>query len=412
MTSYDVIVIGGGPAGATAATLVAEKGHRVLLFERDVFPRFKIGESLMPGTYWTLQRLGMLDKLHRTAFPKKFSVQFYGKSGRAGAPFYFSENEEGPSCQTWQVLRSDFDQIMLDNACEKGVEVVYGTRVLDVLFQGDRASGVRVKLPDGEQANYSAKVVVDASGQSALLARQLKMVQTEPKLRKAAIFSHFRGVVRDTGIDEGATVIFHTKNQHSWFWFIPLPEDVVSVGVVGDIDYLLRSHQEDAQQVFHRELQNCPALLVRFDEATQLFPVKTTKEFSYKAEQLAGPGWVLVGDAFGFLDPIYSSGVFLALKSAELAADAITEALEKQDLSKQQLMKFAPEYLAGMESIRKLVYAFYSPEFSFGKFLKKYPECRTDIVNILVGNVFRTSVNGLFEHLGEFTELPEDIRIT
>lgn len=402
MQEYHVIVIGGGPAGATVAALVAQHSHKVLVCERDAFPRFRIGESLMPGTYWTLQRLGVFDKMKKSPFTRKYSVQFYTKSGKAASPFYFNENEPEERAQTWQVLRSDFDKLMLDNARNKGAEVLHGVNVLDVLFDGERATGVRVKMPDKSVQDFKASVVVDASGQSALLSRKLKISRREPCLENAAIFSHFRGAARDCGIDEGATIIFQTENDDSWFWYIPLHNDVVSIGVVGHIDYLLTSRKKDAQAIFDEELTKCKALIPRLESATQLFPVKVTKEFSYKADRTAGDGWVLIGDAFGFLDPIYSSGIFLALKSGEMAADAINEAFEKNDFSAAQLGKFEAELLTGVEAIRKLVYAFYNREFSFARFLKKYPECRKDIINILVGNVYRESVNGLSVRLEEF----------
>ncbi len=310
MKTPDIIIIGGGPAGSTVAALLAEKNLDVLLFEREKFPRFSIGESLMPGTYWTLKRLGVLDKMKASVFPKKYSVQFYSKSGRASAPFYFFENDEHESSKTWQVLRSEFDQMLLDNAEEKGAEARQGVSVLGVLFEGDKAVGVRAKLPDKSIEEFRAKVIVDASGQSALISRKLKMSSVEPGLKKASIYTHFEGGVRDEGVDAGATIIYHTRNQDSWFWYIPLPNDVVSVGVVGSLDYLLQNRKEDAQKIFDDEIEICPALKPRLENARQLFPFKVTKDFSYRANRLAGDGWVLVGDAFGFLDPIYSSGVF------------------------------------------------------------------------------------------------------
>ncbi len=407
MKTHDIIVIGGGPAGSTVAALLAEKNLDVLLFEREKFPRFSIGESLMPGTYWTLKRLGVLDKMKASVFPKKYSVQFYSKSGRASAPFYFFENDEHESSKTWQVLRSEFDQMLLDNAEEKGAEARQGVSVLEVLFEGEKAVGIRAKLPDKSIEEFRAKVIVDASGQSAIISRKLKMSSVEPGLKKASIYTHFEGGVRDEGVDEGATIVYHTQNQDSWLWYIPLPNDVVSVGVVGSLDYLLQNRMADPRKIFHDELDMCPALKPRLENTRQLFPFKVTKDFSYRSRRLAGDGWVLVGDAFGFLDPIYSSGVFLALKSGEMAADAIIEAFEKNDFSGRQLGKFGSEYVSGMEAIRKLVYAFYTKEFSFAKFLKRFPDCRDEIVNILIGNVFRDEVNGIFKPMAEMCELPE-----
>ena len=414
--SYDVIVIGGGPGGSTAATLVAEKGHRVLLLERDKSPKFKIGESLMPATYWTFQRLGVIEKLKASHFPEKYSVQFYSGSGKASAPFYFYRNDPHESSMTWQVLRSEFDQMLLDNAQEKGAEVQRGVSVHEVLFDGERAVGVRAKLADGKIAKLSAKVVVDSTGQSALISRKLKINTIEPTLKKASIFTHFEGGIRDEGIDEGATLILHTESKDSWFWSIPLPYDRVSVGVVGDLDYLLQNRRESDgtlshQAIFDAELAKCPALQPRLADAKQLFPVQVTKDFSYRASRIAGDGWVLVGDAFGFLDPVYSSGLFLALKSGEMAADTINEALQKEDFSTEQLGSFGPDFVAGMEAIRKLVYAFYTKDFSFARFLKRFPDCQQGVVDILSGNIYRKDVTGIFGPMAEMCHLPEDLRL-
>jgi flavin-dependent dehydrogenase len=413
---YDVIVIGGGPAGSTVATLVAQEGRRVLLLERDPEPRFKIGESLVPASYWTFERLGMLEKLKTSHFPKKHSVQFYSQSGKASAPFYFYENDPHESSMTWQVLRSEFDEMLLENAQERGVKVRRGVSVHSVSFEKDRAVGVRAKFANQGILDLTGKVIVDSTGQSALISRRLKINDTEPQLKKASVYTHFEGGIRDEGIDEGATLILHTENKDSWFWYIPLPYDRVSVGVVGSIDYLLQNRrsdgvQLDAEAVFQAELEKCPALKWRIENAKQLFPVKTTKDFSYRARQIAGDGWVLVGDAFGFLDPVYSTGLFLALKSGEMAADAINDALERDDVSGERLGQFGSEFVKGMEAFRKLVYAFYTKEFSFAEFLKRFPECQQGIVDILSGNVFTQDVSNIFTRMAQMCPLPKEIML-
>ncbi|MDP6038201.1 MAG: NAD(P)/FAD-dependent oxidoreductase, partial [Candidatus Latescibacteria bacterium] len=254
---YDVIVIGGGPAGSTTAALVAEYGHRVLLLERGKFPRFKIGESLIPGTYWSFKRLGILDKLKKSEFVKKYSVQFFSGSGKGSAPFYFHKHDPHESSITWQVLRSKFDQMMLDNAHEKGAEVKQGVSVHQVHFEGNRATGVQVKYRNGRIKDLWASVIVDATGRSAFLSRKLKTKTVEPKLKKATIFTHFKGAFRDKGIDEGATLILNTIDKDSWFWYIPLPNDIVSVGVVGGLDYLLQKREGTPQKIFEEELAKC-----------------------------------------------------------------------------------------------------------------------------------------------------------
>lgn len=399
---HDVIVIGGGPAGSAAATLIAQAGYEVLLLERHATPPFKVGESLIPASYGTLGRLGMLDELRRSHFPKKYSVQFYSGNGNASAPFYFSETDASERSQTWQVLRSEFDGMLLDNADAQGVTVRTGTGVQKVLFEGERAVGVRARFANGEIRELRSRVLMDATGQRAMLGRQLGIRRHDPCLRMAAIFTHFEGAQRDSGIDEGATLILQTRDNKSWFWYIPLPRHRVSVGVVGPIDYLIRGRNGDPQQTFDQQVSLCPGLIPRLEEAVQTMEIKVLNDFSYVSERAGGDGWVLVGDAYGFLDPIYSSGVLLALKSGELAADATIKALEADDPSAERLNAFDPVMRDGMASFRQLVYAFYSPQFNFAQFLRVFPQHRLAIVDILVGDVFNRDFSALFDDMQDF----------
>jgi flavin-dependent dehydrogenase len=408
-TDHDVIVIGGGPGGATAATLVAAAGHRVALLERLPETGFKIGESLMPETYRTFARLGILPRLAASAFPRKYSVQFYSKSGRASAPFYFQETDPGEGSITWQVLRRDFDRMMLDNARDHGVDVRQGATVREVLFAGEWAVGVSADLPGiggMGRRELRAQVIVDASGQSAILGRRLGLREIDPRLKKAAIWSHFEGALRDQGIDEGATLVIHTDQQQSWFWYIPLPADRVSVGVVGGVDHLVRGRAGDLEQVFWEEVERCAPLKPRLAGARRAMDFLATRDFSYRSRQVAGDGWVLVGDALGFLDPIYSSGVLLACSSGEFAADAIVSALAAGDCSGRRLGVFGPRFLAGMDAMRRLVYTFYDPDFRFSKFIRRFPECRLDLIRVLRGDVFDHDFSRLFEALAA-TAVPD-----
>lgn len=405
---YDVIVIGGGPAGCTTATLSALQGRRVLLLEREQFPRFRIGESLMPATYWSLERLGVLEKMQASAFPRKHSVQFFVKDGRPTAPFYFSQVDDHDSSVTWQVERAEFDGILLEHAADSGVEVHQGTPVRQVLFDGERAEGVLADFPGQAGARIKAPVVVDASGQAGLLSRTLKLKEIDPRLKNAALFTRYRGARRDPGVDEGATLVLHTENEDSWFWYIPLPHDLVSVGVVGKLEYLMTARPGSPEQVYAEELAKCPALQERLQGAEQVMAIQAQKDFSYISRRIAGDGWILAGDAFGFLDPIYSSGVFLALKSGEMAADSIADAFAADDFSAARLGQHGDSLVTGIEALRRLVYAFYDRNFSFARFLRRYPDCRDDLTHLLMGNVFRRKFNGLMGHLGKEMNLPPD----
>src|SRR3954453_20123901 len=301
MHSPDVVVIGGGPAGSTVSTLLAQQGLAVELFERETFPRFHIGESLIPETYWVLKRLKMLEKLQQSRFVKKYSVQFVNAQGRESAPFYFWDNKPHECSQTWQVVRSEFDQMLLENAREHGVAAHEGVRVTDVIFEDDRAVGV--KLKDRE---IRAKVVVDASGQNGLIANRLGLRVWDPILNKGAIWSYFEGAYRDTGRDEGATMVLQTPDKKGWFWYIPQHDNIVSVGVVGPFDYLFKN-RESFEKTFTDEVDRCVAVKDRIKGATRATAYSAKKNSSYGTPRPAGDGWVLVGDAWGFLDPLYSS---------------------------------------------------------------------------------------------------------
>lgn len=399
MEKFDCIVIGGGPAGSTAAALVAEAGFDTLLLERERFPRFHVGESLMPESYWTLKRLGVLPRLKASRFPCKFSVQFVNHTGEEAAPFYFHDADPRECSQTWQVLRSEFDQMLFENAIEKGADCRQGCRVLDVLLDGLRAVGVRAHTDGDEQPrDFYAPVVVDASGQQTLLASKLGLRKEHARLRKATIWAYYRGGWRDPGVDAGATVIFQSRDRRSWFWYIPLPDDLVSVGVVADPEHLLHG-RGTPEAVFEEKLCKCPAVLQRLMHAELVSDFHVLSDFSYVAQAPAGDGWVLVGDALGFVDPIYSSGVFLALKSAEMAADGIIDGLRGGDLSARQLGAWADPFQRGMNRIRRLAEAFYHQGFSVNRFISEYPQHRRNLTDLLMGKVFHDTAGAIFDDL-------------
>jgi len=402
MSTYDAIVIGGGPSGSTAGALLAQQGHRVLLLEREPFPRYHIGESLIPYTWFTLNRLGVLDWLRKSACPKKYSVQFVSVTGKVSQPFYFFKTIPHECSQTWQVWRGDFDQMLLDNAAQKGVEVRHHVSVRDVLMEGTRVVGVRADTKDGAKGEeIRAKVVVDATGRDSLLSRKFEWKDRDADLNKIAVWTYFEGAKRDAGLDEGATTVAYIPEK-GWFWYIPMAGNVVSVGVVAEPGYLYRDSR-DPETIYHREAKACVWIQERISVGKQIKPVRVTGEYSYHSKKIGGDGFCLVGDAFAFLDPLFSTGVFLGLKSGEMAADAIHVALSTGDgtVSAAHFDEYYASQRRAVMSFRALVYAFYDLSFSFREFLQVYPHLNSLIVDTLVGNVF-TDLTPLFHALEEY----------
>lgn len=409
-THCDVIIIGGGPSGATAATILADHGHKVLVLERGKFPRHHIGESLMPNTYWTFKRLGVLEKMKSSNFTVKESVQFVSASGKDSAPFFFPDWDPAEWTYTWQVERSRFDQMMLDNAREHGAEVIEQANVREVVFEGDRAAGVKAVIA-GAAREIRAKVVVDASGQSGIISRQLKLRYGDEKLKNAAIYSYYKGALRDSGRNAGATLVIATPEPGGWFWFIPLSDGITSVGVVAPPNYLYNGRGDDPGAILDEEVANCPGMARRMVNAERVAQIYTTADFSYRSKRCSGDGWILIGDAFGFLDPLYSSGVMLALKSGELGADAVHEALASGDTSGAKLGAFGPAVAEGMQRIRMLVYAYYDPNFRMGAFVREFPQYKNHITRILIGDVFNDEVAEVFGVMKDRIALPESISL-
>lgn len=407
---YDVIVVGAGPAGSTAATLLAQHGRRVILLEREGFPRYHVGESLLPFCYDTLNRLGLVEKLNDTAFVKKYSVQFATMDGRMSQPFYFFDHLDGhPAGQTWQVERADFDLMMTDNAKDHGVEVRFGVSASKVLQDSDgRVTGIEAKDEHGQTIQLHAPMTIDASGRNGFAANAMGWKrQRDPELNKIALWTYYKGGKRGEGRDEGATTVAYIPEK-GWFWHIPMHDDRISLGVVGERSYLYRDGIKDPLAAMEREIGCNEWVKDVMQDAEQFGETWVTGDYSYRSEYSATDGLVLTGDAFGFLDPVFSSGVFLALTSGQLAADTVHEALNDNDPSAARFEKYTDEFQHGIEAMRKLVYAFYTEGFSFGKLLKKHPHLRSDLTDCLIGNM-KTDFTELFEATAEFVDVPEPL---
>jgi len=387
--AYDVVVVGGGPAGSTAATVLSQQGRRVLLLEKEKFPRYHVGESLLPFCYFPLARLGMIERMKASAFPRKYAVQFVTTDGRVSAPFYFHHHMQHEAAVTWQVLRSQFDQMLLDNAREKGVEVREETEVLSLLRDGGRVCGVAAagtgSASGTPRFEVHAPITIDASGRGAFTIKANDWRNWDPQLNKVAVWTYFRGALRDPGIDAGSTTVALLPDR-GWFWYIPLADDVISVGVVAERDYLF-DEGNDLAQIHCREVNKNPWVRDHLAQGRQFGEYRVTKEFSYRSTYCAEDGLVLVGDAFAFLDPVFSSGVYLALRSGELAADAVHNALSDNDLSARRFAAYSDRMRWEIESMRKLVYVFYDKGFSFGRLIRANPEIRGDLTDCLIGNL-------------------------
>jgi len=401
--NYDAIVIGCGPAGAAFSAVLAGKGRRVLTLEREKFPRYHIGESLIPYTYFPLQRMGLIEKMKESHFVKKHSVQFVSSDGRASHPFYFFRQLKHEAAGTWQVLRSEFDQLLMDNAREKGAEVIEGVTVRETIQENGYVVGVRGVTSAGEPVEYFAPMTVDATGRDAFSLSRRGWKIRDPYLDKIAVWTYYKGAKRDPGIDEGATTVAYLPGK-GWFWYIPLAGDIVSVGIVAEKDYLYKDTRDPAE-IFHREVKNNVWIEQHLAVGEQFGPYRVTGEYSYRSRHCAVNGMVLIGDAFAFLDPVFSSGVFLALRSGELAADVVDAALTDGDYSAARFDEYGREMCHGIESMRRLVYTFYDHDFSFRAFINKYPHFAGDLTECLMGKL-HDDFDPLFAAVADFAKVP------
>jgi flavin-dependent dehydrogenase len=325
---YDVGIIGGGPAGSTAATLLAKAGRRVIVFEREKFPRFHIGESLLPFSTQTFDRLGVREKLDR-AFLPKFGGEISAACGTKGVKFYFKDGFRSTRDRAYQVTRSDFDKLLLDHARENGAEVHEETEVTKVKFMDDR---VNIDIDNSNGAkSIEARYLLDCSGRQTMVGSFFNLKKIYDHLQKFSLFAHYDGVDRLPGLD--ATLIRMVRGLDRWFWLIPLTETRTSVGVVMDTA-AFRAQKLSPEDALEKFISEQPLMVERMKNARRVSPVYSAGDYSYRNVKFFGDRWLLAGDAAGFIDPVFSSGVFIAIMSAERAADALDEVL--RDPSKQR----------------------------------------------------------------------------
>ena len=357
-TMYDVAIIGGGPAGSTAAALLVQAGRRVILFEREKFPRFHIGESLLPFSMKAFTRLGLHEKLSRAGFIKKYGGEIIGACSENGTKFYFKDGYRSQTDHAYQVTRGDFDKVLLDHARESGAHVHEQTAVDGIDFSHDGIQlGVR---SDGSFRSVRARYLVDASGRNSVLGRQFKIKKNYDHLQKLSIFAHYEGVWRRDGIDGTLTVLVRAVDR--WFWLIPLTAERTSVGMVLDSE-TFRKSKVSAEDFLEQALAEQPTIAKRMTNARRVTKVYLEADFSYRSARLYGDRWLLAGDAAGFIDPIFSSGVFLAVFSGEKCADVLNEVLDRPRKAKRLFARYERSVNRAMDVYLRFVNAWYTKEF-------------------------------------------------
>jgi flavin-dependent dehydrogenase len=352
---FDIVIVGGGPAGSTAGTLLAKQGWNVALLEKEKFPRFKIGESLLPGSLRTFERMGVKEKIDRADVIVKHGGKIISACGSRSNRFLFCDAFRCRYPTSYQVERSMFDQLLLDHAATTGCHVWQGMQVTEAAFDQD---GVTVRNVD---RTIRARYLIDCSGRNSLVGSRFKLRQNYSHLRKFSLYAHFEGVDREPGIDGTLTQMIRGKDR--WIWIIPITSKKTSIGVVLDAQTFRRMKLEP-EAAFDQILQENPKVREKMSQARRITDVHATGDFSFRNHRFVGERWVLAGDAAGFIDPVWSSGVFIAVLSGEKAADMLDRVLRQPDRRATEFARYERQVGRVMDLYLKFVTSWYTQEFA------------------------------------------------
>jgi len=356
---YDALIIGCGPGGSSAATFLAQAGKRVLVLEKEFFPRFHIGESLLPCNMTIFRDMGVLPALEAAGFPRKFGAQFELGNGSIGTRFVFRQGKFNREPEAIQVERAPFDHVLLKHARASGADVREGWSVIKTITDSDGVN-VEARDPDGKTHSFRAAYLVDASGRGNLTGNQENLREMHPTWKKLAIFGHYENVALDRGEGKTDTIIVRLENK--WFWIIPISAEKTSVGLVIEKDEFVQSGGSPAE-IFHKWIESSPRVKERLKNAVPLGPLQTTTDFSYYNRKFVGDRLLRVGDAAGFLDPIFSAGVFLAMWSGRLAAEAVQKSLAQGKPNRRLFASYEKRVRKGLMFYWHVVECYYTTPF-------------------------------------------------
>ncbi len=381
----DVLVIGAGPGGSSISALLAEKGWRVTMLEKEKHPRFHIGESLLPMNMPLFEKLGVKEEIAAIGVPKhgaEFNSIYHNKS----LTYYFSGALDSTHSSAYQVRRAEFDHVLVKNSIKKGVTVHEQTKVTQIAFRAGQETLVTAVDALGNSQQWRAKFIVDASGRDTFLANFFDIKKRNRKHNSAALFAHFEGVTRFSGKDEGNISLFWF--DHGWFWIIPLQNGITSVGAVC-WPYYLKSRKTDLQTFFYQTIALSSGVSERLNNAKLVSDVTATGNYSYESKHMAGPGYLMVGDAFAFVDPVFSSGVYLAMNSAFLGAEVVDECLKTSPRASRALRHYDKTIRHGLQTFSWFIYRVTTPAMRHLLLNPRgYFRVNEGVTSLLAGDIF------------------------